>query len=151
MHELAIPPEDLDVCNRYLQTHSMTTVANELGIDASLVANILNRDHCKHYIDLAYRDYGFNSRFKMGEIMDELIKRKLRELDQNGATSNKDIIEILALKHKMAMDELDRQIKLESLKNTSIKTQTNIQINDNAGSNYSKLLEKLLEDDRNKS
>ena len=41
------------------------------------------------------------------------------------------------------METLDRQIQLEKLKSSNLRTQTNIQINE-GGSNYHTLIEKLV-------
>jgi predicted XRE-type DNA-binding protein len=60
--------------------------------------------------------------------------------------STKDIAELLALKHKMNMDELTRVIELEKLRQTNIKSQVNVQIND-GGQKYNTLIEKLLSGD----
>ena len=75
-----------------------------------------------------------------------IIKRKLQELDEAEIGSQKDIIEILALQHKMTMEILDKEIKLESLKAAKINNQTNVQLN-NYGGNHSSLIERLISND----
>ena len=83
--------------------------------------------------------------------MDALIQKKFQEMEEAGTGSNKDIVEILALSHKMTMDQLDRQIKLEQLRaereggGRQSKTQVNVQVNNNPQSNYEQLLSKLMQ------
>jgi hypothetical protein len=78
----------------------------------------------------------------MRSLMDTVIEKKLEEMAEADIGSSKDILEILALSHKMSIEILDRQIKYELAKASNIKNQTNVQIN-NPSSNYEALLEKL--------
>lgn len=142
---LQIDPEGLEVANCYLETQSISKTAEALDIGVELVAQVLARREVKSYIDGVFRDVGFNNRFKMRKAMDALIQKKFQELDESDQGSNKDIADLLALSHKMTMEQLDREIQLEKLRNTNIKNQVNVQINDNqGGSNYGALLERLL-------
>ena len=143
---IQIDPEGLEIANCYLQTQSLSKVAEDLGISTELVATQLNRREVKSYIDQVFKDVGFNNRFKMRKAMDMLISKKFQELDEAGVGSSKDIADLLALSHKMTMEQLDREIQLEKVRANNIKSQVNVQINDggSAGSNYGSLLEKLL-------
>ena len=142
---LALDPEGLEVANCYLQTQSLTKTAEELGVSTELVASQLNRREVKTYIDGVFRDMGFNNRFKMRRAMDTLISKKFQELDEAGVGSSKDIADLLALSHKMTMEQLDREIQLEKVRSNNIKSQVNVQINEGGGgSNYGSLLEKLM-------
>jgi hypothetical protein len=142
---LALDPEGLEVANCYLQTQNLVKTAEELGVSTELVASQLNRREVKVYIDGVFRDMGFNNRFKMRRAMDTLISKKFQELDEAGVGSSKDIADLLALSHKMTMEQLDREIALEKVRGSNIKSQVNVQINDGgAGSNYGSLLDKLL-------
>lgn len=142
---LTIDPEGLEIANCYLQTQSLSQVAEDLGISTELVATTLARREVKGYIDGVFRDMGFNNRFKMRKAMDALISKKFQELDEAGVGSSKDIADLLALSHKMSMEQLDREIQLEKVRANNIKSQVNVQINDNgANSNYGSLLEKLM-------
>lgn len=143
---LIISPEALEVANCYLQEQDTTKVALILGTSPELVAQILARREVKAYVDQVFFDMGFNNRFKMRKAMDAIISKKFQELDEAGVGSGKDILEILALSHKMTMETLDKQLQLEKLRESNIKTQTNIQIND-GGSNYSNLIERLIKHD----
>lgn len=80
----------------------------------------------------------------MRRAMDTLISKKFQELDEAGVGSSKDIADLLALSHKMTMEQLDREIALEKVRGSNIKSQVNVQINDQSGSNYGTLLDKLL-------
>ena len=142
---LNISPEGLEVANCYLQTPDITQVAEQLNITTNLVSEILSRREVKAYIDQVFYNTGFNNRFKLRNLMDAIIKKKLQDMDEAETGSTKDISELLALSHKMTMEHMDREIKLESLRAQNIKTQTNIQINDAAGgTKYSQLIEKLM-------
>ena len=140
---LEISPEALEVANCYLQTQSAQAVAAALEIPESSVASILARREVKAYVDQVFFDTGFNNRFKMRKAMDAIISKKFQELDEAGVGSGKDILEILALSHKMTMEIMDRQLQLEKLRDTGVRTQTNIQINDSS-SNYANLISKLV-------
>lgn len=146
-----IAPENLEIANTYLACQSIAEVSRMLGIPTDTIAEVLGRRDVKAYVDAVFLDYGFNNRFKMRQIMDAVINKKLEEMDESDIGSGKDIIEIMALSHKMAMDVLDRQIKLEEAqaKNQHIKNQVNVQVNNDVGSNYQSLLQRLMKNDPN--
>lgn len=142
---ISLDPEGLEVANCYLQTQSLRETADALGVSTELVASQLARREVKTYIDGVFRDMGFNNRFKMRKAMDILISKKFQELDEAGVGSSKDIADLLALSHKMTMEELDREIALEKVRGNNVRSQVNVQINEGGGgSNYGSLLEKLL-------
>lgn len=140
-----ISPEALEVANCYLQSQNINKVADDLGIPVEIVSQYLQRREVKSYIDSVFMDLGFNNRFKMRRAMDAILAKKFQELDESGIGSNKDIIEIMTLSHKMSMDEMDRQIQLKKLEGEKAgpKSQVNVQINEN-GSNYGSLIERLV-------
>lgn len=140
---LEISPEALEVANCYLQTQSAQEVANTLELPIELVTKTLAKREVRAYIDQVFFDTGFNNRFKMRQAMDAIIQRKFQELDEAEIGSSKDIVDILALSHKMTMETLDKQLELEKLRQQNIKSQVNVQINE-AGSNYGNLIEKLI-------
>lgn len=145
---LNISPEGLEIANCYLQTPDISEVANQLDITTALVTEILARREVKAYIDQVFYNTGFNNRFKLRSLMDTIIKKKLQDMDEAEVGSTKDISELLALSHKMTMEHMDREIKLESLRAANIKTQTNIQINESTGgTKYTQLIEKLIAND----
>lgn len=147
---LAMSPETLEVANCYLQVQDMRKVADELDLPVSLVNTILNKREVKAYIDNVFFDVGYNNRFKIRQAMDAIIAKKFQDMDEADLGSGKDIAELLALSHKMSIEHLSKQIELEKLRqanDTNIKSQVNVQINDNGGTNYTSLLNKLLEND----
>lgn len=145
---LQISPEALEVANCYLQCQDCRQVAQELDMPVELVTQYLQRREVKGYIDAVFMDLGFNNRIKMRNAMDALIKQKFQQMEEASVGSNKDIADLLALSHKMAMEHLDKQIQLEKIRMGEVRTQTNIQINNDGlsdGSKYGQLIAKLLE------
>lgn len=145
-----ISPENLIIANSYLASQSILDVSRNLGIGTELITDVLAKREVKAYIDAIFLDMGFNNRFKLRDVMDAVINKKLQEMDESDLGSQKDIIEIMALSHKMSMDTLDRQIKLEEAKAKNapgIKNQVNIQNNDSGGTRYDTLIERLMRGD----
>lgn len=142
---IAISPEALEIANSYLQCQNIQKTANDLGLTSDIVSEILDRREVRAYIDNVFMEYGFNNKFIIRDLMDTIIKKKLQELEEAEIGSSKDIADLLALSHKMTMEYLDKQIKLEQVRHsTSIKNQTNVQINELSGSKYGNLIQKLL-------
>jgi len=148
---LDISPEALEIANCYLQDQDAASVAETLQIPQTLVTQTLARKDVKAYIDQVFFDVGFNNRFKMRAAMDALIKKKFQELEEADVGSSKDILEILALSHKMTMEQMARQIELEKLQSSKVVSQTNIQINDASdGTKYGNLIQQLVKMDEKK-
>ena len=144
---LDISPEALEIANCYLVSQDLQTVANELDIPTELVTQILAKKEVKAYIDHVFMNLGFNNRFKIHAAMDAVIKKKFQELEESDMGSTKDISELLALKHKMTMDELSKMIELKKLEQaTGIKNQVNVQINEGIsdGTKYGDLTQRLM-------
>jgi hypothetical protein len=141
---LQISPEALEVANAYLTIQNAQKVADELDVPLETVSQILGRREVKAYVDQVFFDMGFNNRFTLRKAMDAIISKKFQEMDEAGVGSNKDIVEILALSHKMTMETLDKELQLEKLRSNSIKSQVNVQINEGGGSNYGNLIERLI-------
>jgi hypothetical protein len=144
---LVISPEALEVANTYLTNQSLVKTAEELNIPAEDVSSYLSRKEVRAYIDNVFLDYGYNNQFKLANIMDAVISKKLQDMDEADIGSDKDITDIIALKHKMTIEIMDRQIKLETARAANIRNQTNVQIN-GGGSAYDMLLEKLVNNGR---
>lgn len=138
-----ISPEGLEIANCYLQSQDIDKVAEELDISREMVSSYLSKKEIKSYIDNVFMNLGFNNRFKMRRAMDAVLQKKFQEMEESETGSSKDIAELLALSHKMTMDELSRQIELEKLRQSSVKTQTNIQIN-NGDTKYETLIRQLV-------
>jgi hypothetical protein len=140
-----ISPEGLEVATAYLQFGNIRAVVECLGIPESTVAEYLNKREIKQYIDTVYLDTGYRNRNNIASLMDTIISSKLEEAQESGVYTNKDLVDIMTLAHKMRMDEIKA---LADLEKASIKNQTNIQINNEAvpfgAGNYGKLMEKLL-------
>lgn len=140
---LDISPEALEVANCFLQTQNLDEVSSTLDINKDLVVQILNRKEVRAYINNVFFNLGYNNRFKMRKAMDAIIQQKFRELEESEMGSSKDIAELLALSHKMTMDEMSKEIELEKLKQSNIKSQVNVQIND-SGNKYESLIQRLI-------
>lgn len=143
---IEISPESLEIANCYLQTQDIRAVADHLEVAVDLVSDVLARREVKAYIDHVFLDTGFNNRYKMRRAMDAILAKKFQEMEEAQTGSNKDILEILALSHKMTMDQMDRQIQLEKVRaeRAGPKTQVNLQVNNEGGTNYDRLLSKLM-------
>lgn len=144
-----IQPEHLAIAQHYLATHRQDLVAKELGVDITLVNQVLNTPSVRRYIDSVFLELGYNNRYRLREALDLVIDEKFRELSESGLGSNKDIADLLQQSHKMTMDLLDREIKLKQMEldlehRQTIGKQVNVQINDAVGQNYAQLLHKLL-------
>lgn len=139
-----ISPENLAVADAYLNLKDIESVSLQLGIPQTTVSSILDRREVQAYVNRIFMDAGYNNRAKMRELLDTLITTKLEELSEAGVGSNKDILEILTLSHKFTMEYLSKEIELKKLDMGKPSNQFNLQINNDAGSNYAKLLESLL-------
>lgn len=146
---LDISPENLEIANAYLEQQSIDKVSQTLGVSTDLVSKTLQQREVRAYIDSVFLDLGFNNRFRMRQAMDALIQQKFQELEEAGVGSGKDIADLLQMSHKMSMDILDRQIKLEEAKAKNIRSQVNVQVNEfgNDGTKYGSLLERLMKHD----
>lgn len=142
---IPISPEGLEIAKVYLETQDIKATAKRLNIDQLQVSQYLDKPEVKNYVDQVYLDTGYRNRFRLAELMDKIVERKLLELEEAEIGSSKDILDILQFAHKLRMDELAQQAKLEAARQSSVKSQTNIQINSPFGdSNYGKLLDSLL-------
>ena len=144
---LDISPESLEIANCYLQNQDAAEVASLLNVPIVLVTKTLARRDVRAYVDQVFFDIGFNNRFKMRAAMDAVIKKKFQDLEEADTGSSKDILEIMALSHKITMEQLDRQIELEKLHYGSVKSQVNVQINESGigdGTKYGNLIQQLI-------
>lgn len=142
---LAISPEALEVANCYLELQSIDKVAEELDVPRDQIVQYLDRREVRAYIDSVFLSLGFNNRFKLRKAMDSIIALKFKELDEAGVGSSKDIADLILLSHKMTMDEYNMQLELAKVhQKEKITTQTNIQINDQGGTNYARLLQDIM-------
>lgn len=143
--ELQICPEGLRVAETYLTCgQDAIATAQELNLPIEEVNRLLAKRETKQFIDRLYYESGFRNRHRMGELMDTIINHKLQEMDDTGLGSQKDILEIMALAHKMKMDQLAMEIKLLEAQNKQPSVQINTQIN-GGGDKYNALLEKIIQ------
>ncbi len=149
VEEAQISPEALNIANTYLQTTSVRETALKLKVPEDSVSKYLNQREVKKYVDTVFLDLGYRNRFKLAATLDEIIERKLEELDEAEMTSSKDIADLLNMAHKMRMDEMKAQTDQTKAEQATVKNQTNVQINDNSSfgeGNYGELMKKLLKD-----
>jgi len=141
---MQISPEGLTIANKYLETGSIKDTADSLLVSNEQVAELLNKPEVKRYIDAVYLDTGYRNRSKLALLMDKIIESKIQEAEESEIYSSKDLVDILAMAHKMKMEEL-------KLEHSKIMNQTNVQINESpfGGGNYGSLMEKLLKVEKN--
>ena len=142
---IKIAPESMEVANAYLETGSADAAAAQLGLSKEVVHTNLAKREVKSYLDQIYLDQGYRNRFRLADIMDRMIEKKLEEAEESDMYSSKDLADLVLQAHKMRQDEL----KANDASNT-IRQQNNVLITDGGmglpGGNYGKLMEKLLSD-----
>ena len=73
-------PEGLEIANAYLEYGNIQETATALAVDENTISEWLGKREVKAYIDSVYLDTGYRNRFKIGNILDEVIEQKLKEL-----------------------------------------------------------------------
>lgn len=142
-------PEGMDVIEAYLQCGSdVPSAARSLGMSEIAFRDIMNRGEVKNYLNDIFMESGFRNRDRLFGVLDEVIKRKLEELEETGMGSDQDIMDILWKAHKMKMEEMKMMVELEKAKAAvrAPANQTNIQNNIIAGAgdqNYMDLITSL--------
>ncbi|CUR48935.1 hypothetical protein SLUR09_00049 [Escherichia phage slur09] len=142
-------PEGMDVIEAYLQCGSdVPSAARSLGMSEIAFRDIMNRSEVKNYLNDIFMESGFRNRDRLFGVLDEVIKRKLEELEETGMGSDQDIMDILWKAHKMKMEEMKMMVELEKAKAAvrAPASQTNIQNNIIAGAgdqNYMDLITSL--------
>ncbi|ASU01601.1 hypothetical protein P47N_0147 [Bacteriophage T5-like saus47N] len=142
-------PEGMDVIEAYLQCGSdVPAAARSLGMSEIAFRDIMNRSEVKNYLNDIFMESGFRNRDRLFGVLDEVIKRKLEELEETGMGSDQDIMDILWKAHKMKMEEMKMMVELEKAKAAvrAPANQTNIQNNIIAGAgdqNYMDLITSL--------
>ncbi|QPI15009.1 putative terminase small subunit [Salmonella phage GEC_vB_N3] len=142
-------PEGMDVIEAYLQCGSdVPAAARSIGMSEIAFRDIMNRSEVKNYLNDIFMESGFRNRDRLFGVLDEVIKRKLEELEETGMGSDQDIMDILWKAHKMKMEEMKMMVELEKAKAAvrAPANQTNIQNNIIAGAgdqNYMDLITSL--------
>ena len=142
-------PEGLEIANTYLEQGTIPAVCAKLGVTENEVSEVLNKREIKQYIDTVFLDTGYRNRFKISETLDMLIEKKLEESEETEIYTNKDMADLLAMAHKMRIEELKAQTEMEKAKAQVVKTQVNIQDNGSlpfGQGNYGELIKKLIKD-----
>lgn len=138
--QFSLNPETLEVAETYLQTMSIEQTAEVLDIPKEEVMRTLAKKEVKRFVDNIFMEIGFNNRFKLHDLMDKVIGSKLEEAEETEVYSNKDLADLLQMKHKMRMDEM--KMELEIIKSKGPGKQVNIQQN-NYGDNLTDLITRL--------
>ena len=144
-----ISPEGLEVANAYLELGNIPAVCARLAIDEGECSEILAKREIKQYVDQVYLDTGYRNRFKLAELLDDIIDKKFEEAHESEIYTNKDLADLVQLAHKMRIDEMKAQTDLEKAKSQNVKNQTNIQVNGEVPfgqGNYGELMKKLLKE-----
>lgn len=140
-----IQPESLRVIETYLANGSdIEQTALALGTTKSVVSAHLNKRESKAYLDSLFAAAGFRNRDRMFGFLDELVNKKIEELDETGNGTSLDIVELLEKIHKMKMQELQLSIKLAEAEQKCPTVQNNTQINITGGESYNKLLDRII-------
>jgi len=139
MNKLKLAPENLEVANIYLSTLDVEATANALDISQVKVTEILKEKEVKTFLDTVCQEVGYRNKHKLGKLMDDLIDKKLEELEDADISSSKDITELLALQHKMTIENKRLDIELIKAQNAGPSTQINLQTN-----NYDSLVDRIL-------
>lgn len=128
-----LTPEELDLANAYLTLGSAEAVAREYEIPLPQVTELISRPDAQSYINQIYLDQGYRNRNKLGALLDKMIESKLAEAEESGIYTSKDLFDLVALAHKIGVENT----KLNQAQQPA--SQTNIQVNNNYGS----LMERL--------
>ena len=138
MKSLTIAPENLSVAEAYLETLSIDATSQALQIPKDQVVNILKKKEVKTFLDTIYQDVGYRNKNKLGTLMDTLIEKKMEELEDADIGSSKDILDLIALQHKMALENKKLDLELIKAENQAPSTQINVQ------QNYTALVERII-------
>ena len=139
-----LAPESLLAARTYLESLNINETAAALNVPVDEVVDQLSKKEVKRFINTVFLDQGYLNRFKLQETLTKIIDKKLEEIEETELYSEKDITDLLALAHKMRIDEINAQIKAEQvIQKTTIAKQQNIQINE-WGENYKNLIENLV-------
>lgn len=141
-----LSPEDSEIANTYLETMDVFKTSEILGISPHKVTEYINKPVVKQYLTEVFLNTGYRNRLKLGKVLDDIVDKKLLELEEAGLTSSKDILEILNTIAKIRQEELKLAIKLEEVRLGKPKRQTNIQIN--SANPYQDFMEKLIDIDQ---
>lgn len=131
-----ISPEGFDIANAYLEYGTVTETSKALQIPEHEVVKVLSQRDVKVYLDGVYMDLGYRNRNKLGAVLDKMIDQKLEEAEESGIYTSKDLFELIQFAHKMRMDEIKAEQKVDQSQTVNIA-----QFGEGA---YGKLMERLI-------
>lgn len=133
---LQLLPENLTVANLYIETSSVEETARQLKIPVEKVTHIIQSKSVRDYINQVYLDSGYRNRFRLANLLDTMIEKKVQEGMETDFYTKEDLLELMKFAHKLRMDEI---------KAGTPTSQTNVQINNDFGQgNYGALMERLM-------
>ena len=139
MKQLCISPEALLIAETYLETLNIGATALALSLPKDQVVDAMKKAEVKSFLDVVYQDVGYRNKHRLGSLMDNLIDKKLEEMEDAGLeSSNKDIADLIALQHKMSIENKKLDLELVKAQNQVPSTQINVQ------KNYNSLVERIL-------
>lgn len=140
-----ISPQGLMIADTYLQQgQDPKKAALLLNIDEQEVRRILKTPEVRAYTNAVFMESGYRNRNRMFGVLDEIINRKLEEMEETGTTSDADILELMVKYHGMKMAEMKMEKELHEAKSPTIGRQNNVQVNIGSGdSNYDNLIATL--------
>ena len=153
-----LAPEHLELINIHFQ-HGMDAnkTAMALGVPVSTVIQTLQVPAVSAFVSTALLEQGYMNRSKLFSTLDDIVTKKLEEMEENEMGSNADILEILKVMHKMRMDEMAMQLKMQESEAKRNKTSINagnvqvVNVNNPSGQsgNLGGLLNSLLKSNTN--
>ena len=134
-----LSPEDTAVCESYIHYKgNVTEVARELQMPKQDVIAALNEPLAKQYLDTMFLSHGHLSRYKLAEMLNDILEKKLEEYEEAEIPPDIKLDKLLDIMLKLRDQEIKQLPKKEEVRN-----QTNVQIN--GGQNYMDLVSKLIE------
>lgn len=131
-----ISPEGFDIANAYLEFGTVSETARQLQLPEHEVVKALSQREVKTYLDGVYMDLGYRNRSKLGALLDKMIDSKIEEAEETGVYTSKDLFELIQLAHKMRMDEIKADQKIDQ--------SSTVNIAQFGEGNYGKLMDRLL-------
>jgi predicted transcriptional regulator len=140
--EFKMSPEALAIAETHLQTLDIHSTAITLGISEEEVSSFLRKPEVKRFMDTVFLETGWRNKHKLAQLLDKIIDEKIEEAEETQLYTNKDLLDVIQLVHKMRMEEI------KASKDDGPSTQTNIQVNNTTEtSNLTKLIESLIKND----
>ena len=137
--EFRLSPEALALTEVHLQTLDIAQTATQLGISQEEVTHYLRKPEVKRFMDTVFLESGWRNKHKLAGLLDDIIDSKIEEAEETEMYSNKDLLDIIHLVHKIRMEEI------KASKDEGPSSQTNVQINNGLqNSGLATLIESLV-------